>query len=288
MARWGEGQIYVPAVRGNKLAELFLKVFGTVDTSSWRLHFMRIVKRVAREGTFDRILDAGCGKGTFSFWLAREYPNARIDALDLSKDKIDLCKEVQERLRIRNVSFFVQDLLTFKSEGVYDFILSNHVLEHIAASRLAIANLVASLKEGGHIYIGMPNAVQRKPLLGKRFVKSYEEWAKKEHVGQMFTLDSLSSELERLSCKILIAKHTAGFWGVLRFELAEMALSYFHSRALFALLYPLLKLLGYIDSRVNYSDGNSILVLARKIKAESDNARIEAYEFSCLRRDRAT
>jgi SAM-dependent methyltransferase len=264
MTRYGECQIYDPKIRSNRLAKIFLKVFRTVDTDSGVLHFMKIVKKLAKKTDFNHILDAGCGKGKFSFWLAQEYSNAKIDACDLREESIYLCKEVQSHLKIRNVDFFVQDLRTYRSEGTYDFIFSIHVLEHIAENRLVISNLVSSMKKGGYIYIQIPNAViKRLSSFGKRFVKSHEEWGKNEHVGQTLTLDLLCSELQRLGCKILIARHTEGVWGELRFELKEMALGYLHSEVLFALLYPLLKIFGYIDSLVNYSDGNGILVCAR-------------------------
>lgn len=264
MGRFGESQIYNSKIRRNRLAKTFLKIFGTIDTGSSHLHFMRIVRMVAKEIDFNHVLDAGCGKGKFSFWLAQEYRNTKIDACDLSGENVDLCIEIRNHLKIRSINFFVQDLRTYRNESTYDFIFSNHVLEHIIENRLVISNLVSSLKKEGYIYIRIPNAVQKRLSFGKRFLKSHEEWAKKEHIGQTLTLGLLSSELEHLGCKILIARHTEGFWGELRFELSEMALSYFHSRVLFALLYPLLKIFGYVDSLVNYSDGNGILVLAKK------------------------
>jgi SAM-dependent methyltransferase len=270
MTRFGECQIYDPKIRGNKLAEIFMKIFGTIDTGSGHLHFMKIVKKLPKKIDFNYVLDAGCGKGKFSFWLAQEYPNAKIDACDSSQESIDFCKEIQSHLKIRNINFFVQDLRTYRSEGNYDFIFSTHVLEHILENRLVISNLVSSMEKGGYIYIQIPNAVQKRlSSFGKRFVKSHLEWVKKEHVGQTLTLNLLCSELQRLGCKILIAKHTEGFWGELRFELKEMALGYLHSDVLFALLYPFLKILGYIDSLVNYSDGNGILVFARTIPISS-------------------
>jgi SAM-dependent methyltransferase len=260
VARFGEVPVHDPAIRGNRLAEAFFRVFGGVDTSSSHLHFMRTVKEIH----FSRALDAGCGKGRFSFWLAQEYPAAMIDACDLSEEKITLCREIQARLEIDNLSFLVQDLRTYTHGGAYDFIFSNHVLEHISENRMVLAGLVSSLKPGGHIYVQVPGAIQRRLRFFRRFVHAHEQWAEREHVGQDLTLASLCSVLEGLGCDIVIARYTEGLWGELRFELSEMALSYFQSRLLFAVLYPLLKTLGYVDSLMKYEDGNGILVLARK------------------------
>lgn len=267
IVRFGESRIYDPKFRGKMFAigKVFLRIFGSFDTSSSRdLYFVRIVKEVAKKIYLKDVLDAGCGSGQFSFWLAQEYPNVKIDACDLSEERISLCKEIQGRLKTRNIIFFVQDLRTYKSEGTYDFIFSNHVLEHIVENRLVISNFVSSLSREGYLYIQIPNNIQKRLSFGKRFLRSHEVWAKKEHIGQTLTLSLLSSELERLGCRILIARHTDGFWGEVRFELSQIAMNYLHSRILFALLFPLLKILGYIDSLVNYSDGNGILILAKK------------------------
>jgi hypothetical protein len=61
-----------------------------------------------------------------------------------------------------------------------------------------------------------------------------------------------------------MGKHTGGFWGKLSFELREIALNYLNSKLLFVLLFPMLKLFGYLDSLTNSSEGNGILVLAQK------------------------
>lgn len=264
MARLGASQIYDPRIERNRSAKIFLRIFGSVDASSSPILFKRIVKKVDKDFNCRRVLDAGCGKGKYSFWLAQEYQNIIVDACDFAEDKIDLCRRIQHEMNTHNINFFVQDLRTYKKEGNYDFVFSNHVLEHIAENRLVISNLVDSLKLGGYIYIQIPNAVQKRLPFGKNFLASYDEWDRKEHIGQTLTLESLSSELQGRGCKVLIARYIEGFWGELAFELEEMALGFIHSRILFAALYPLLKTLGYIDSLANYSEGNGILVLARK------------------------
>jgi hypothetical protein len=84
-----------------------------------------------------------------------------------------------------------------------------------------------------------------------------------EHIGQTFTLDRLSRELESLGCRVEVAEHLQGFWGELRFVLAETALGYLSSRPLFLLLYPILRTLGYIDAITKHKTGNVLSVLAR-------------------------
>src|SRR3989338_7387595 len=107
MARFGASQIYDSEVRGKFHAELFLRVFGTVESSSSPLHFTRFAGKLSKEAGFRTALDAGCGKGKYSFWLAQEYPSSIVDACDLSVEKIDYCRMVQSRLGVGNINFFV-------------------------------------------------------------------------------------------------------------------------------------------------------------------------------------
>jgi SAM-dependent methyltransferase len=242
-------------------ARLFLRIFGNVDTGSTHHHFIKTVKQLPFSN-IRNVLDAGCGKGKFSFWLSQKYPNIHIDACDLSAQNVELCKEIQNSLGT-NCRFFVHDLSNFKNPDRYDFIFSNHVLEHITDNETAIGNLVTSLRHGGYIYIQIPNATLSR-LFPEKFLRAHSEWEKDEHVGQTLTLGSLSNVLKKSGCNILIEKYVSAFWSQLSFELKETALNYFNSRLLFIILFPALKLFGYMDSMFHHKKGNGILVLAQK------------------------
>lgn len=72
-------------------------------------------------------LDAGCGTGRLTFWLAKFC--TAVVGFDLSSGFIELCKEQQERDKVRNASFFVRSLTDFWL-GVYDLIVISGVCLH--------------------------------------------------------------------------------------------------------------------------------------------------------------
>jgi SAM-dependent methyltransferase len=261
MARFGFTEAFYPEFENTPLIRGLLRVVGNVETGSSHHLFIRTMNRLPFQ-KMDAVLDAGCGRGLFSFWLSRKYRHLQIDACDLSASKIALCQQIQKRAHTR-CHFFTKDLLAFERDQKYDLIFSNHVLEHIVDNRKVINQLVASLKPGGFIYIQIPNATQWR-LLPDKYLRHHAEWAEEEHVGQTLTLDSLREMLEGMECRILKAQYTSGFLGELSFELKEIALHYLNSQVLFVLLFPLLKLLGYLDSLARYRQGNGILVLAQK------------------------
>ena len=77
------------------------------------------------------ILDAGCGRGDYSFYMAEYWPEALIDAVDIDGQCISKNKLVQRRLGLENIRFEVQDITKVGSKEKYDLIVCVDVLEHI-------------------------------------------------------------------------------------------------------------------------------------------------------------
>ena len=70
------------------------------------------------------ILDIGTGSGCIAISLAKNLPNAKITALDISKDAIDVAKE-NARINNVDIDFVNTDIFKYKSQKKYDVIVSN-------------------------------------------------------------------------------------------------------------------------------------------------------------------
>jgi len=76
--------------------------------------------------SINNILDICSGSGCISFALSKLYPNSKIDAIDISKDAIDLAIENSKFLNISNVNFIHCDLKKYNFENKkYDLIVCN-------------------------------------------------------------------------------------------------------------------------------------------------------------------
>ena len=76
------------------------------------------------------ILDIGTGSGCIAISLAKNLPNAKVSALDISSDALEVAKE-NAMLNNVSIEFIHADIFEFQSGKKYDIIVSNppYVLE---------------------------------------------------------------------------------------------------------------------------------------------------------------
>ena len=76
------------------------------------------------------ILDIGTGSGCIAISLAKNLPNAKITAIDISNAALEVAKE-NAKLNNLNIEFIHTDIFTYQSNKKYDIIVSNppYVLE---------------------------------------------------------------------------------------------------------------------------------------------------------------
>ena len=103
-----------------------------------------------------RILDAGCGTGVSTDYLAHLNPGAEILAVDISPGTLEVARErlrrsgggAQARVRIENRS-----LLELQGEGPFDYINSVGVLHHLREPEAGLRALAALLKPGALLHL---------------------------------------------------------------------------------------------------------------------------------------
>jgi SAM-dependent methyltransferase len=107
------------------------------------------------EGSW-RILDAGCGTGVSTDYLAHLNPGSEILAVDISAGTLDVARE---RLRrsgaCHNASVRVEQrsLLDLEGEGPFDYINSVGVLHHLREPQAGLQALAGLLKPGGLLHL---------------------------------------------------------------------------------------------------------------------------------------
>ena len=115
------------------------------------------------------VLEAGCGTGQLSNFLGMSWTR-HVFAGDLCLNSLRLAKGFADRYAVHNVAFLQMNLFRppFRDEA-FDVVISNGVLHHTGDCEGAFRSILAKLKPGGHILIGLYNAYGRLPTLWKRW-----------------------------------------------------------------------------------------------------------------------
>lgn len=102
----------------------------------------------------EKILEAGCGTGLLTSQLRTLFPSASIYSTDLSSGMISFC--LSRFAGERNLSFRQHDFDCPYEVSGFDLAVSSLSLQWSSGLRTAFANLAASLKPGGELFLSLP------------------------------------------------------------------------------------------------------------------------------------
>jgi 2-polyprenyl-3-methyl-5-hydroxy-6-metoxy-1,4-benzoquinol methylase len=115
------------------------------------------------------ILIAGCGTGQHSIETARQFPGARVLAIDLSLSSLCYAKRKTRQLGLKNLEYAQADILNLQSIGrTFDVIEAGGVLHHLADPLAGWRVLLAILRPGGFMRIGLYSKLARQDIAAAR------------------------------------------------------------------------------------------------------------------------
>ncbi|ENY68886.1 Hypothetical protein, putative methyltransferase type 12 [Metamycoplasma auris 15026] len=82
----------------------------------WESEKLILNDLITKNNKIEDILDIGCGTGRTTFALEKLFPNAKIIAIDISKELMKNLKDT------KNITFLMQNILTFKEDTKFDLI----------------------------------------------------------------------------------------------------------------------------------------------------------------------
>ncbi|HJU47481.1 MAG TPA: cyclopropane-fatty-acyl-phospholipid synthase family protein [Gaiellaceae bacterium] len=96
-----------------------------------------------------RILDLGCGWGSFALYAAERFPDTRITAVSNSRRQ----REWIEARAPANVEVLTMDVNELSLDGRFDRIVSVEMFEHVRNYELLLARLSGMLEVGGLLFV---------------------------------------------------------------------------------------------------------------------------------------
>jgi len=234
----------------SRLDKMLYHLIGVGDPAHylhWRYLDKALGKLAPRERDILRILDAGCGSGDYTFYLAERYPKAKVLGVDISEELVARNRRTAVALELTNVEFRVADLAREEFSEAFDLIVSIDVLEHIPHQENALANLCGALVPGGIVFLHVPT-IREHPVPFHNWLQPFREWAEREHIAQERT----ASELAAMVGNQITLRSVQRTFGYYTGELATslFALPYANTlmnRVFQGLLAPICRLLAMAD-----------------------------------------
>ena len=192
------------------LQRLFYGALNVLFLRAW--YVRREIRRLMEAMPGDqpvRVLDAGTGFGQYAYFVARNFPEARVHAVDVKRDYLDRAKTfVDQTPYADRVTWAIDDLTDLQAEGPFDLILSVDVMEHIAEDRTVFEHFERVLRPGGHVIINTPSDQG-----GSDVQEEGEESFIGEHVRDGYNLSDLEGKLRDAGLEPVRSLYTYGEYG---------------------------------------------------------------------------
>lgn len=263
--RFGDQRLALPNISAPE--RLLFKAMGIVDPAHY-LHSRYFLRALSRWGDLRprAILDAGCGRGDYTFYLAGRFPDAQVHGVDIDEARVDRNRRMAEQLGFENVTFEKADLVSAKFSTPFDLIISIDVLEHIAQQEQALRNLAGLLTPQGRVFYHIPTA-RTKPVPFSRSLRGFHEWADEEHVAEDRSADDFVNLMRRSGYEITQTHRTFGYFT------GELATSLFNipyqntlkNKVLQAMLSPICRVLALADALQLERTRYAVAVEARRV-----------------------
>lgn len=100
-----------------------------------------------------RILELGCGWGSFSLWAAKSYPNSTIVSVSNSAQQREYIEKKAARHRLNNLKVITADINTFTIDETFDRVVTIEMLEHVRNHASIFKQITNWLNPEGRLFV---------------------------------------------------------------------------------------------------------------------------------------
>jgi cyclopropane-fatty-acyl-phospholipid synthase len=108
----------------------------------------------ARLADGQRVLDLGCGWGSFALWAAARYPNSRVTAVSNSREQRAFIEQAAAARGIANLEIRTADVRSLElAAASFDRVVSIEMFEHMRNYERLLRRIAAWLAPGGALFV---------------------------------------------------------------------------------------------------------------------------------------
>jgi len=100
-----------------------------------------------------RILDLGCGWGSFALWCASRFPASRVLAVSNAKSQREHILGAADRLALRNLEVVSADVNAFETGERFDRVVSVEMFEHVRNHGALLERIARWLAPDGRLFV---------------------------------------------------------------------------------------------------------------------------------------
>jgi cyclopropane-fatty-acyl-phospholipid synthase len=114
---------------------------------------LRLTTQRAGVGDGMRVLDLGCGWGSWALWVAEMYPHTEVVAVSNSTGQRRHIENDAARRGLRNVQVVTADMNSFEPEGTFDRVVSVEMFEHMRNYERLLSRVGSWLRPAGTLFV---------------------------------------------------------------------------------------------------------------------------------------
>ena len=126
---------------------------GVTDLAEAEERMLGLTAERAGVADGQRILDLGCGWGSFSLWAAERYPAARLVAVSNSRDQGAFIRAEAARRGLANLQVVTADVNDFVPDGTFDRVVSIEMFEHLKNYDEILGRIAGWLAPRGRLFV---------------------------------------------------------------------------------------------------------------------------------------
>jgi SAM-dependent methyltransferase len=241
----------------SRFERLYANLLGA-PANGLRIRLRRVLP--ATQGSYQTILDAGCGSGVFSYELAKRHPQAQVTGVELEPELVARANEIARRAHLTNLHFEQGDVTKLDFEDAFDLVVSVDNFEHVEDDIAAMRTLLHALRPGGRLVAHVPGYERRWILLRRRV-----NFDVPGHVRPGYRAEDLVRKLREAGFQVTAHQYTYGPIETFTNNISYLITGADQRRKLeYAAVFPVLLAVSWLGKYSRPKWGAGVLAVARR------------------------